>query len=111
MLPEAQNGQQSFVDAPLLLRTDPVDKVAQATGVDCANLLNKDAGGITQQVDLRTERRGPGAVRCRSHEHYRPGQQLVRLDDHAVPAPLLLVTGSAGRAELVNVTPEHACSP
>jgi hypothetical protein len=50
-------------------------------------------------------------VRRRSHEHYRAGQQLVRLDDHAVPAALLLVTGSAGRAELVNVTPEHACSP
>jgi len=111
LLPEAENGQQSFVDAPLLLRTDPAHKVAQAARVDCADLLYKDAGGLTPQVDLRAEGRGPCAVRRRSHEHYRAGQQLVRLDDHAVPAALLLVTGSAGRAELVNVTPEHACSP
>jgi hypothetical protein len=28
LLPEAKDGQQSFVDAPLLLRTDPADKIA-----------------------------------------------------------------------------------
>jgi hypothetical protein len=111
LLPETENGQQSFVDAPLLLRTDPADKVSQAAGVDSADLLDKDAAGLTEQVNLRTERRGPCVVRCRSYEYDRARQQLVRLHDHAVSAALLLMTSSAWGAELVNVTPEHACSP
>jgi len=46
LLPEAKNGHQRFVDAPLLLRTDPAHKVSYAARVDCANLLDKDAGGL-----------------------------------------------------------------
>ncbi|MGO8885348.1 MAG: hypothetical protein ACLQI7_16920 [Streptosporangiaceae bacterium] len=33
------------VDAPLLLGTDPADKVSQVAGVDSADLLDKDAAG------------------------------------------------------------------
>jgi hypothetical protein len=33
------------------------------------------------------------------------------LDDDAVSAALLLVPSAPWWAELVNVTPEHACSP
>jgi len=40
-LSEAKNGQQSFVDGPLLLRIHPADKIAQAAGVDCADLLDQ----------------------------------------------------------------------
>jgi len=47
-LPEAENGQQSFIDAPLLLRTDPADKVSKAAGIDCADLLDKDAAVLTE---------------------------------------------------------------
>ena len=46
-LPEAENGQQGFVDAPLLLRTDATHKVSQAARIHCANLLDKDAGDLT----------------------------------------------------------------
>ncbi len=69
LLAEPENGQQSFVDAPLLLRTDPTDEVSEAAGIDCTDLLDEDASGLTQQVNLRTKRRGPGAVRCRSYEN------------------------------------------
>lgn len=86
LLAEAKNGQQSFVDAPLLFRTDATYKVSSPARVDCANLLDKDTGDLTQQVDLGTEGRRPCAVRRRSYEHCRAGQQLVRLDDHAVSA-------------------------
>jgi len=48
LLPEAENGQQSFVDAPLLLRTDPADKVSYAARIDGADLLDKDAGFLTK---------------------------------------------------------------
>ena len=91
--------------------TDPAYKLPETACVHSANLLDEDTSGLAHEVNLRTERRGPGAVRCRRNEYYRAGQQLVRLDNHAVPAALLLVPGSAWRAELVNVTPEHACSP
>ncbi len=70
LLPKAENGKKSFVDAPLLLRTDPAYEVAQAIRVHSADLLDEDAGGLAQQVDLRTERCGPCAVRCRRDKHY-----------------------------------------
>ena len=111
LLPEAENGQQSLVDAPLLLWSHPAHKVAQAACVDCANLLHEDAGDLAQQVDLRPERRGSCAARCRGYEHYRAGQQLVGLDDYTVSAAMLRTTRSACKAERVNVTAEHACAP
>lgn len=111
VLAEAENSQQSLVDAPLLLWTNTADKVAQAAGVDSANLLHEDTGRLAQEVDLRTEGGSPRAVRCGRYEYYRAGQQLVCLDDHPISAALLLVTRSTRGAELVNVTPEHACSP
>lgn len=69
LLPEPKNSQQSFVDAPLLLGSDPADEVSEAAGVDCANLLDKDATGLTEQVDLRAERCRPCAMRGRSYEY------------------------------------------
>ena len=70
LLPKAENGQQSFVDGPLLLQTDPAYEVAQAVRVHNADLLDEDAGGLAQHVDLRAERCGPCAVRRRRDEHY-----------------------------------------
>jgi hypothetical protein len=74
LLPETENGQQSFVDAPLLLRTDAANQHSQPADVDSADLLDKYAGSLTQQG--------------RSYEYDRPRQQLVRLHDDPVPAPL-----------------------
>jgi hypothetical protein len=45
-LPEAENGQQSFVDAPLLLGTDTAHKFAQTACVDYANLLDEHTGRL-----------------------------------------------------------------
>jgi hypothetical protein len=109
-LPQTENGQQSFVDAPLLLRTNAADQVSQPTGIDSADLLDKDAGNLTQQVDLGAEGRSPRALRRRSYQYDRARQQLVCLHNYAVPAPLLTASSKSG-AELVNVTPQHACSP
>jgi hypothetical protein len=95
----------------LLLRSDRADQVSQAAGVDSANLLDKDASNLTQQVDLGPEGRRSSAVRCRSYKYDGAREELVRLHDDAIPAPLLLVPGAAWGAELVNVTPEHAYSP
>jgi hypothetical protein len=39
----------------LLLRNDPANKVSEAAGVDWPDLLNKDAGALTEQVNLRAE--------------------------------------------------------
>jgi hypothetical protein len=46
LLPKAENGKQSFVDVPLLLRTDPAYEAAQAVRVHSADLLDKDASGL-----------------------------------------------------------------
>ena len=57
-LAESQDGHQGFVDAPLLLRAYPADEFTESPGVDCAHLLNQDAGGLPEKVNL-------GAERCR----------------------------------------------
>jgi hypothetical protein len=95
-LPKPENGHQRFVNAPLLLRADPADKVSQAACVDCADLLDEDACDLTEQVNLRAERRGPRAARCRSYEYDRARQQLVCLNDHAVTAAFLVMTSPRG---------------
>jgi hypothetical protein len=60
-LPEAENYQQRFVNAPLLLRPDPADKGADTARVDSANLLDEDAGGRAQDADLGTPSSLPAA--------------------------------------------------
>lgn len=111
LLAESQDGRECFVDAPLLVWREPADEIAKAPGVDGADLLDEDASCLAEELYLRAERRGPGARRCGRDQDHRAGQQLVRLNDHPVAAAALLVAGSSWRAELVNVTPQHACSP
>jgi hypothetical protein len=57
-LAEPQDGHQGFVDAPLLYRAYPADEFTEPPGVDCAHLLNQDAGGLPEKVNI-------GAERCR----------------------------------------------
>ena len=111
VLAESQNGRESFVDAPLLFKGDPAHKVSKPSRVDGSDLLNQDAAGLVEQHDLRTERCRPGDVRRRCDQHHRARQQFVCLDDHSESTAVLFVARSAWRAELVNVTPQHACSP
>jgi len=110
-LSEAKDGEECLVDAPLLFRTYSPDQVAESRGIDCSNLFDEDPGRLAEQVDLGAERGATCAQRCRRNEHDRPGEQLIGLDDHPVPATLLLMASAARGAKLVDVTPEHACSP
>jgi len=110
-LAETEDGQQGFVYSPLLFGADPAYQASQPSGVDGPDLLHQHAGLLAKHVDLGAERRRPRALRCRSYEYYRPRQKLVGLDDHPISAATLLVSRPAWRAEFVNVTPQHACSP
>ncbi|HEX3921487.1 MAG TPA: hypothetical protein VHY31_04310 [Streptosporangiaceae bacterium] len=49
MLAETQNSRQSFVDTPLLIRGDPPHKGVKLSGVDGADLLDQNAGGLAPQ--------------------------------------------------------------
>jgi hypothetical protein len=88
-----------------LFGADPADQVSQPPGVDGPDLLYKHAGLLAKHVDLRAERRRPGARRCRNYEYYRARQKLVGLDDYPISAAAPLVSRPAWRAEFVNVTP------
>jgi len=109
-LAETEDGQQGLVYSPLLFGAGPADQVSQPPGVNGPDLLHQHAGLLAKHVDLGTERRGPGALRCRSYEYYRARQKLVGLDDDPISAVALLVSRPAWKAEFVNVTPQHACS-
>lgn len=110
-LAKAKDGREGFIDTPLLIRADSAYHVAKSSSVNCAHLLDQDTGGLTEQLDLGSERCGLGAERSRGDQDDRAREQLVGLDDHSVPAAALLVTCSPWRAELVDVTPQHACPP
>ena len=110
-LAQTQNGRKGFVDAPLLVWCHSSHQIAKSSSVDGADLLDKHAGGIAQQFYLRAERCWPGAEGRRRDQDHRSRKQLVGLDDHAVPSVALLMTRSPRRAEFVDVTPQHACSP
>ncbi len=110
-LTEPEDGGESFVDTPLLVGGDVAHQFAESPGVDCANLLDQNPGRLTQQFNLRAERRGPGAQRRRRNQDYGARQQFVSLHDHSVAPTALLMADAPWRAELVDVTPQHACSP
>jgi hypothetical protein len=47
LLPKAENGQESFVDTPLLCWRHVSDEIAEAACVYGPDLLDKDASGLT----------------------------------------------------------------
>src|SRR5262249_3950077 len=99
-LAEAEDSHQGLVDTPQLLRAHPANECTESADVDGTDLLDQDAGGLAEQLDLRAERCRPRAARCRRDQHHRARQQLVGLDDHTIAPALLLVTGPAWQAEL-----------
>src|SRR5215831_6495978 len=107
-LAEPKDGHQGLIDTPLLLRAHPAHEFTKPSGVDGTDLLNQDAGGLAEQVDLGAERCRLSTARRRRNQHNRARQEFVGLNDHAISSALLLVTGPARQAELVDVTPQHA---
>lgn len=55
LLTEPKDCHEGLIDAPLLLWAHPAHEVPEPSGVDGADLLNQDAGGLSEQVDLGTE--------------------------------------------------------
>ena len=107
-LAEPKDGHQGLIDTPLLLRAYPAHEFTKPPRVDRADLLNQNTGGLTEQLDLRSEGCRLGAARRWRNQHNRAWQELVGLNDYAISPALLLVTGPARQAELVDVTPQHA---
>ena len=107
-LTQSEDGHQGLIDTPLLLRAHPAHEFTKPPCVDGADLLNQDTGGLTKQLDLGAERCRLGAARRRRNQHNRAWQELVGLNDYAISSVLLLVTGPARQAELVDVTPQDA---
>jgi hypothetical protein len=52
---ESEDGREGLVDAPLLVWADSAHQIAKPSGLDCADLLNQNTGGRTEQLDLRAE--------------------------------------------------------
>jgi hypothetical protein len=93
----------------LLFWAHPAHDFTEPSSVNGPDLLNEDAGGLPEQVDLRAEGCLPGAAWSWRDQNHRAWQKLVGLDDHAISSAFLLVAGPARQAELVDVSPQHAC--
>src|SRR5713101_7373378 len=51
LLAESEDGGQRLVDAPLLVWADSAHQIAKPSCGDCSDLLNKNTGGPTEQLD------------------------------------------------------------
>jgi hypothetical protein len=55
LLSESEDGGEGLVDPPLLVWADSAHQIAKPSGVDCADLLNENAGGRSEELDLWAE--------------------------------------------------------
>jgi hypothetical protein len=62
LLAEPKDGHEGFVNTPVLLWAYPAYEFTGPSCADGPDLLNQDAGGLPEQVDLGTKRGRPGAA-------------------------------------------------
>jgi hypothetical protein len=62
LLAKPKDGHEGLVNTPLLFRAYSAYEFTEPSGVDGPDLLNQNAGGLPEQVNLRAERRRPGAA-------------------------------------------------
>jgi hypothetical protein len=60
-LSKSQDGDEGFVDTPLLFWSDVSDEITEPTSADGSHLFNEHPGGRPEPIDLRPERCGLGA--------------------------------------------------
>src|SRR2546421_2091070 len=87
---QAEYGLECIVHRGHFTLGEVADEVSQPLGVHRGGLLDEDQGGLTVDLDLRTEAGGPRAGRGRRYE---PGgeRQEVGLDDDRIPVSALLM--------------------
>jgi hypothetical protein len=95
-LPQAEHGEECFVDAPQLFGAEVPGKIAKSGGVHCTDLFHQNPGPIASDVDLGTEGSRSGRTRRGSNEHDRSRQELVGLNDDAESVSVLFVSGAPG---------------
>lgn len=91
-LAQRQNQPQRVVYIPLLGRGHMADSLPQAIHVDCPQLFDQNASGLITYLDLGSESRRSRTLRCRSDDHPRSWEELIRLKNDPEPATSLLVT-------------------
>jgi len=67
---KTQDGEEGFVDAPLLFRADVADEFAKSACVDGPDLFDEHSSWLSEQFDLRAERGSPCAGGCRSDKYH-----------------------------------------
>jgi hypothetical protein len=71
-LAKTEDGEKSFVDAPLLFWADVTDQFAKSACVHCPDLFDEHSACLPEQIDLRTERGGTRTRGCGCDENDRP---------------------------------------
>ena len=89
---EAQNEYECFVDRAQLIRIEAPGRAAEAFGVDDSRLLDEHARFLSFQPDRGSEACRSRACRGGGDEDGREVEELVRLHDHGVARPALLVS-------------------
>ena len=54
-LAETEDGHQGLIDAPLLLGGHPGHEITKSSGINGTDLLDQDAGGLAEELDLGAE--------------------------------------------------------
>jgi hypothetical protein len=86
-------------------------ELSEAIDIDGTHLLHQHSGLGAFDFDLRSKGRSPGTGRRRCHQDNGPGEESVRLNDHAIAFANLFVADAFGKPEIEDVTPPHEGSP
>lgn len=94
---EAEDKHEGIVDGTKLVRVETPGGAAEALRVDHRRLLDENPRLMALERDRWTEARRARTGRRRRDENRTEVEELVRLDDHRVPRPALLVAARASR--------------
>ena len=107
-LPKSEDCEKGLVDAPGLFGRHVPNEVTQPGGVHSSNLFHQHSRGLTFHIHFGPEGCGPGSTRSGGYEDSGSWQEFIGLDNNPIAPALLLVAGPTRKAELVDVTPQHA---
>jgi hypothetical protein len=108
---QTKNRGECVVYGPYLFDSDVTDSLAQALHVDRSKLLDENPCDRPANLDLRSERGWPSAVRCWRNDDDRPRQQFVCLHYDREPFTSLLMSDAFRHAKFVHITAAHASTP
>lgn len=104
---QIEDEAERLIDSRNLIEAEMTNVTAKPAGVNRADHLAENHRLFSLQLYLWVERGDLRRLRGGAYGHRRKSEQIVRLDDHGVSAPMLGPAGAAAEVDLEHITPDH----